>query len=336
MSDSFNIVKDSSIWYNPVNYSAHTEKNPQIRIGIVQKVFVDQKKGDIRYLVEVQDRNDRIPTNCRMMRRFGGVYNYEDVIYRGYAINDKPDPVQDFQAKAGDIVLVASLNGETREGVILGGITHAARRVELKPEDGPQYKSEFNGVEKYINKDGEYTVTFKGQPTNLDKLKETPSAKIKSPTYNVEIGSTYYKFDKEGGWQICDNAKSDPQKIHVDKKTGTVTINSGKVSLKFTKKTEDIAFKSKTLGVTATDKIEQTTKTFKVAAETTATIKSPKIALGTDSIELLDMIVKLIDAMSKVQPISPLGPCTPLIATPQWPDIETIKSKITEIKGSIS
>lgn len=333
--DPFSSVKDSSVWTNPDHFSAMNNKDALIRIGVVQKVYVDENDGDIRYLVSVQDRIDKFPVNCRMMRRFGGVYNYEDVIYRGYKTTDKPDPVAAFEAKAGDMVLVAYFRGEAREGLILGGMTHPAREIQLDPDDGPQYKSEFNGMETFINLDGEMTITFKGQPTNLDGLSETPSEQIPEAEYDTDVGSTYMKFDKKGGWQISDNSSEDPQSILIDKDSKVIIITAGKVIVKLDKDKEVVTMTTKELEIDADDKITEKTKEYSLEASTSVKIKSDKIAIGSDSIELLDQLGQLIDAIGNLAPVSPVGPCAPLTGAPTWTQVTQIKTKIDQIKGSL-
>jgi len=330
----FEIVKDSSIWYSPKQFAAMQEKDPYLRIGVVQKSFLDENNGDIRYLVQIFDRNDKIQVSCRLLRRFGGVYNYEDYTLHGYNTTDKPDPVDDFAAKAGDCVLVAFMNGEPREGVIIGGMTHAARPMSLKLADGPQYKAEFNGVETSINKDGEYKLTFKGQPTNIARLNDIPNAKITAPQYNKDVGGTYMTFNKKGGWKLNDASKENPQGIEIDKAGGTITITSGKVIVKITKASETINVTSKVLEVASTDKINNTTKEFSVKAETSIKMNSAKVAIGQDGVELLDQIFQLVEKLGMVQPISPIGPYTPLMATPQWAQVKQVQSKVKQITGT--
>lgn len=334
MQDPFDIVKDSSIWQNPKDYSAVNKFDPLLRIGVVKKAANDEKTGELRYLVEVQHHGDKVEINCKLLRRFGGVYNYEDFILHGYKISDQPDSVLAFEAKAGDAVLVGLLNGQGREGIILGGINHAARKTSIKATDGPQYKSEFNGIETSINKDGEYTVTFKGQPTNLAQLDNAPSKKIPTATYDAKVGTSFFKFDKTGSYEVSDNAESDKQFLKINKPSGTVELVSGKVSLKFTKKTEAVSLKTKTTDVVSDDKITMKTKEFLITSDTKAYIKSPKVAIGKEGVELLDQLAKLVDALGKVMPISPLGPCTTLMASPQWAGVEAVKAKIKEITGA--
>jgi len=329
-------VKDSSIWSDPDNMSVANRLDGLIRIGIVKGAFNDVDTGELRYLVEIQSNAKKINMNCRMMRRFGGVYNYEDYIDRGYKTNDSPDPVAGFDAKAGDAVLIGQLNGQGREGVILGGLTHAARKTAIQAINGPQYDAEFNGIHTNINADGEWILTFKGQPTNLNKLNNTPSKELPAPEYNTDIGSSFMKFDKTGSWTVSDNASSDPQSMFIDKANGVVTVTAGQVSLVMKKSDQSVTLTCETLTINATKSITETTSDYKLKASSTASIDSPKIAIGHDSIELLDQLSKLIDALGMVTAISPVGPCTPLQGTPQWPQVIQIQSKINQIKGTLS
>lgn len=345
MSD-LGIIKDSSIWTNPSSYNAVDKRDNQLRIGIIKEVFFNKETGDFRYLVETRDKNDAIEVNCRMLRKFGGVYNYEDIIHRGYNIDDNPDPVSAFEAKAGDIVLVGMFNGQGREGVIIGGLMHAARKSTLDVKKGPQYKSEFNGIETSINELGEYTLTFKGQPTNLSKLKDKPSVELPAAQYNTDIGSSYFKMDSKGSLKLDDNSKQDPQSFKIDKELGVVDLISGKISLRFKKEDESVSLKSKILSINSEDSITIETKIKHTSAIESATIDSPKIALGTGNIELLDMISQLCEEVKKLatensSEIHPtgVGPSGPPTNAGQYSAIASkageIKSKIDTIKGTL-
>lgn len=332
--DPFNIVKDSTVWRSSVNFEAVSHKDPYMRLGIVKKVFRDEDTSDLRYLVGMRDQNDEIEVNCRLLRKFGGVYNYEDVVLHGYKIDDKPDAVQAFDAKAGDVVLVALLNGEAREGIIMGGVTHPARKSTIDITKGPQYKSEFNGVETSINQDGEYTLTFKAVPTNAKDLDNKPSKTIPAPKYDDKIGGSFLKFDKTGSWEVNDKDK-EMQSFRIDKPKGTIEINSGKIKLTLTKKDEKVELKCKVTDIVSDDKITAKTKEFKLEASTSVKVNSPKVAIGKEGIELLDQIYQAIQMLSLVTPISPIGPCTPLKSTPQWSGVSQVQEKIKEITGSL-
>lgn len=332
--DPFNIVKDSTVWRSSVNFEAVSHKDPYMRLGIIKKVYRDEDTSDLRYLVGMRNQNDEIEVNCRLLRKFGGVYNYEDVVLHGYKFDDKPDPVQAFDAKAGDVVLVALLNGEAREGVVIGGITHPARKSTIDITKGPQYQSEFNGIETSINQDGEYTLTFKAVPTNAKDLDNKPSKAIPAPKYDDKIGGSFLKFDKTGSWEVNDKDK-EMQNFRIDKPKGTVEINSGKIKLTLTKKDEKVELKCKVTDIVSDDKITAKTKEFKLEASTSVKINSPKVAIGKEGIELLDQIYQAIEMLSLVTPISPIGPCTPLKSTPQWSGVSQVQQKIKEITGSL-
>jgi hypothetical protein len=334
-ADPFDIVKDSSIWQNSKSFSAVSSKDPYMRIGIVKKVYRDGRTADLRYLVEIQDRNDSIEVNARLLRRFGGVFNYEDVVVHGYKFDDKPDPVRAFDAKAGDTVLVAFLNGEAREAIILGGLTHLARKSTIDITKGPQYAAEFNGVETTINENGEYKITFKAVPTNIKKLDEKPGKTIPKPTYDTKIGGSFFQFDKTGSIEINDKDQGGIQNLRIDKPNGIITVNSGKIKLTMTKKSEKVELKCKLLDIVSDDKINGKTKEFKLEASTSVKINSPKVAIGKEGVELLDQLFQMVEALAKVIPISPVGPCSAIGASPQWAGVVSVQSKIKEITGSL-
>lgn len=335
MSNPFNIVKDSSIWQNSKAFDAVTNKDPYLRIGIVKQVYREQRTSDIKYLVEIQDRNDSVEVNARLLRRFGGVFNYEDVVDHGYKFDDKPDPVRAFDAKAGDTVLVAFLNGEAREAIILGGLLHPARKSTLDVTKGPQYASEFNGIETTINENGEYKLTFKAVPTNIKKLDEKPDKALPKPTYDDKVGGSFFQFDKTGSIELNDKDQQGVQNLRFDKPAGTITINSGKIKLTMTKKDEKVELKCKVLDIVSDDKINGKTKEFKLEASKSVKVNSPKVAIGKEGIELLDQIFQLVEALGKVIPISPVGPCSAIGASPQWSGVVSVQSKIKEITGSL-
>lgn len=335
MADPFSIVKDSSIWNNSDAFAGVEKKDPYLRIGIVKKVYREARSTDIKYLVEVQSLNDSIEVNARMLRKFGGVYNYEDVVDHGYKFDDKPDPTRNFEAKAGDTVLVAFLNGQAREAIILGGLIHPARKSTLDITKGPQYQSEFNGIETRINEFGEYTMTFKAVPTNVKKLDETPSSAIAAPTYDDKIGGSFFQFDKTGSIEINDKDKQGIQNMRIDKPKGTITVNSGKIKLTLTKKDEKVELKCKVLDIVSDDKVHVKTKEFAMEASTSVKVNSPKVAIGKEGIELLDQLFQMVEALAKVIPISPVGPCSAIGSSPQWPGVVAVQSKIKEITGSL-
>jgi hypothetical protein len=317
------------------NMSAANKKDPFVRIGVVLQAILEESSSEPKYLVEVRDRNDKITMWCRAMSRFGGAYNYEDYTLRGYTTTPLSSLADQFSAKAGDFVLVVPLAGETREGVILGGLKHPSRKSKLNPDDGPAYAKEFNGIEEQITPEGEYTLTFLGLPINQAILKAPSSVPIISPIYNPAITGSYIKFDSGGGFEINDKAIGLEQSIKLDKSGGTLSIKSGMTEFTMEKLTQAVTLKGNTLAIDSKISIEAKTLQFSVEATTSIKLKGLKIAIGSDGVELFDQLIQFVDALGAVQVTSPVGPCTPIMATPQWVQIELIKAKLNILKGSL-
>lgn len=335
MINPFEKIKDSSVWFDPDTMTVSNKKDPFVRIGVVLKGALDEDTQEPKYLVEVRDRSDKITMWCRVAFRLGGTYNYEDYTLRGYTTSPLNDLADKFAAKAGDFVIVVALAGETREGVILGGLKHPSRKSKLNPEEGPAYIKEFNGIEEKITSEGEYTLTFLGKPVNEALLSAPSAAPILSPIYNPAITGSYIKFDSSGGFEINDKAVVFPQSIKIDKRGGMMALTSGQVSLKMEKASGNMSIAANKLAIDAKLGIEANALQFSVESKTTVKIKGLQIAIGSDSVELFDQLIQLIDNLGKVQVVSPVGQCTPIMATPQWPQILAIKLKLTAVKGSL-
>lgn len=289
MSDN---VKDSSIWMQSATLDVITRQDNALCIGVVREVRNVKDTNELRYMVEVYQKTDTMIIPCRMMRQFGGVFNYEDYVMQGYNYNAKNNNQNGTLALAGDVVLVGKIGGNGREGIILGSMTHPARKSFLDSTKGPQYKSEFNGIETSINEDGEWTLTFKGQPTNLSKLKDEPNQPIPAPTYDANVGTSFMKWDKTGSFILSDEATDSDgvQKLFIDKKNGTIDIFSGKINLNFKKAGEKVSLTNKETLITSSDKITYKTSSFEGEATDHIHVKTPsyvvegpKIRLGDES-----------------------------------------------------
>lgn len=285
---SFDPVKDSSIWFKPSSLQTINTVDNRLYIGVVREARNVENTNELRYLVEIYHKNDTILATCRMLRRWGGAYNYEDFIMRGYNYNKASDNQNGSAAVPGDAVLVGLIGGQGREGVILGGLTHVARQNFLDVKKGPQYRSEFNGIETHINEDGEWTLTFKGQPTNKDKLDESPSEPVPAPEYDTDVGTSYMKWDKEGGFTLSDEATDGDkaQKLHIDKKNGTIDIFSGKINLNFKKEGQKVSLTNKETLFTSEDSITYKTKKFYGEATTEIRVKTPLYVVESDKVRL--------------------------------------------------
>jgi len=252
-------VRDSAAFPDPHSHSVYNNVENRIVIGTVRKELFDEDTLQTRYLVDTWLDGVIVSIVCSNSIRFGGIYNYEEFTRQSYKVDDSKMPVS-HSVIPGDHVLVACLGGNSREGIILSGYKHSGRKevIDFKKDSAgtqflnretkvkaTKYASEFNGIEKMINADGEYRVTFKGQPTNLAKLPAIGDEPIADPEYDAAIGSSYYEFDKTGSYFITDNAKENPQSIKIDKQTGKITITSGKTSMVIDKKEESYTITNK-------------------------------------------------------------------------------------------
>jgi len=171
-------VRDSSVLQDPDVFRVFDGKDCAIRVGIVREERQDSNQHT-RYIVEVASGGRQIPVSCVMMTRFGGAYNFEEFRVRPW-VRKFPTALlpessaSKYELRSGDVVLVAYLEGQSREGVILGGLNHPARKEKTTPGN-IEYISMFNGLETQIRKDGSYKVTFKGAPITETVLELPPS-----------------------------------------------------------------------------------------------------------------------------------------------------------------
>lgn len=331
------IIKDSSIWESNSAFSTARDKDMSVRIGMVREAKYSERINATQYVVEVFDKNNQMPVICTRVDTFGGAYNYDEHTFRENIVSDTTvASASRYAVRPGDVVIVAFANGDSREGLILGGVKHPARKEKISKADGIAHKQEFNGLEKHVNKVGEYKVTFKGLPTNIAQLeKQTSGNDVPEPVYDTAVGGSYYQFDKTGSWTLSDVANEKPQTIKVDKPSGKITIVSGNVSITIDKNAELIDVVTKDLKITASNSIKKNTKEFTLEATTFTKIKTPKVAIGTDGIELLDQLIKLIEGIGRLVIMSPIGPCAPVVTARNWQLVETVKKNINTIKGSL-
>ncbi len=246
------IIDDSSIHKNP---NSMIGKDFSIRIGIVREHVYVTTYQQTRYIVEVWKNNKSYPMTCVRTSRFGGLFNYEEYNLRGFAAGESTLSQGNFTIVPGDMVIVAAANGDAKEGIILGCINHFGRNEILPASKDIAFVNEFNGVQTMINKSGEYRRTFKGQPTNIDRLKDAPDGKsYPLPEYNNDVGFSYYEFDKTGSYMLTDNANDKaPQYLKIDKLNGKIEIVSGKTSLIIDKNAESYTVKNRVTTFNSTD-----------------------------------------------------------------------------------
>ena len=307
-----------------------------VREGVVKNPYIEN--DEIKYEVEVVfNSSQRFIIKCSRIFKFGGLFNYEEYTDHGYTSANEPYmDTYPSSVKAGDRVAVVFMYGDMNQGLIIGALGHGGRMLEYGFDKGSSYEYMFNGLNVKINNLGEYTVTFNGAPTNTTDLDKPTTGKL-YPTakYNTVIGGSFFKFKSDGSWEVNDASLEKSQSITIDKSKGQMTFKSGNVYMVFDKKEEQILTLCKKINSVVDDAITYVTQDFKVIATTSSSLVSPKIALGTSKIELLDQITKLIEAMGTLIIMTPQGPASAVNTAQNWSDVIKIQEDINKIKGKI-
>jgi len=338
------IVSDSTLYKTEESYGAQDYADTAIRVGIVRKAVEHEDVGT-KYTVEVFMGGNQVPVSCVPMTRFNSPYNFEEIRLkpwlRGPAASGFMDPgtASTYNFRDGEHVIVAFLDGKSREGVILGTIKHPSRELATEAET-LAYHSVYNGLETKIDPAGAYTVTFQGAPTN-DSIPIPPGvSEVAAVKYNPIIAGSFYGFDDTGSFTIdcSDKINTNMIKITKDPAGGTMLIESGQNIISIGGKPAQGEL-SVTTGKLALETFEVsiTAQTaFKVEATTAVSIKGLQVAIGNDTIELVDGLLQIIDGIGQVTVTSPVGTCTPIMASPQWASsIIPLIVKLNTLKGSL-
>lgn len=329
-----NIVKDSSIWkYDKI--SSTQPYSGEIKIGIVREEVYDDNTDSFFYRVEATAKGKAFLMLCRQMSKFGDIYNYEEWNFRDQVLSTPVTLPTKYTNRVGEVVIVAPIDGNTIDGVILGTLKHPGRKTQIKSKK-MAYASEFNGLKTTIDDDGAYKVIFQGKSiTNSVLSTLVPGTPIPPAKFDPSISNSFLSMDKTGSLELNDASIALPQSIKVDKPNGKLIITSGKVTITIDKASQKIDTVCIDKSISATKSFTVSTADFSIDAKKSVKIKSPQIAIGFGGTELLDTITKLIDAIGTVVVNSPVGACSPIATAPTWPQVILLKTKLMVIKGSL-
>lgn len=324
-------VKDSSLYYNTSAFKEFYGKDTAVRVGIVRSESKNLE-DETTYVVEVINNGTQVPVPCILLTRFGGPYNYEEYKLKSWGQNvsgDKlpPTTASTYDLRDGDVVLVAFIDGKSREGVILGCLRHPSR-PEKTEDNELSYISEYNGLETRINKDGSYKVTFKGAPLN-DNKKTPPGEPVKPPEYNEEIAGSYFGFEETGSFIASDGKQS----IEIIKQDGTIEIKSGENLIVLDSGTNTL-IKTEKIITSCKEASMDVSGSYKLKSKNLS-LQGNKIAIGNAGFELFDGLSRFIDAIGTLVIMSPTGTCVPIQGAPTWAQVLAIKQQIDAIKGKI-
>lgn len=331
-------VRDSSILPDYRSLAVLDSKDSCVRIGIVRQE--NKLVGDIDgYLVEVQLDGRQIPVICQQLVKFGGPHNFEEFKYRPWSRKvpstaNSPLSASTYDLRSGDVVLVAFINGKSREGVILGALQHPSRKVILK-SDQIEYASRYNGLETQIRKDGSYRVVFNGLPLNDTLLDAPPGVPLIEAKFNPLTSGSFFGFDSDGSYIASDGSQYLKMKKSIA--SGSIVLVSGKnrIDLGGNKALGTMGLKTDSLVTDSKKTSIKSALSYKVET-LSASIKATKMAIGSSQFELFDGLSQLIDAIGSIVITSPTGTCAPIQTSPQWVSkIIPLQIKIKSMIGSL-
>jgi hypothetical protein len=334
-------VRDSSVLSDPSAFKVFDESDANIRIGIVREERT-VSDDSTRYIVEVAYQGRQIPVSCVLMTKWGGAHNYEEYRIRPWVKKFPstllpPASASTYDLRSGDVVVVAFLDGQSREGIILGGLRHNSRE-EVTTPGNIEYISIFNGLETQIRTDGSYKVTFKGKAVS-DALLDVPptGVPVQSAVYNPLIAGSFYGFDAEGSYIVSDGTQFIKMKkgavdrgLILESGGNRIDMSGNLITGKMGIKTDKLAIEAK-MSASMKSSLKLNMQGLQVS------IKGTQMAIGSDQFELFDGLVQLIDALGSLVVTSPVGTCTPLMAAPTWAaQVVPLKIKISMLKTSLA
>lgn len=217
------------------SYNKRFENTP-LRAGVITECFEIDDDNNItkitpEYTVVTneQDSNggNKFKTykNCISTDGFGGVADFFEYKLRPtkksfHKKEDSKKTSHDFKKQNGTMVLVLCLDGFSEKAIIIGGLpnltTENPRKSTLTKDNELHLEGEYNGVNWQVNKDGEFTLTFKSK-TDIDGKPQ-----------DEKSGGTHFQIDKKGSVDINTNLEEDDQTyINLDKEKKDINIKTG-------------------------------------------------------------------------------------------------------------
>lgn len=282
---------------------------PSISVGeivAIQEPLTDEDTLT-KYLVRIETENgtSTFVSNVTCSTFVGGVADGLKMYRRASVTDGKSYKVDDkSQFGVGDRVIVAFINNDLRRGIIIGGYNRIVDLIELPEPDEkkPQMRFQYLGMVFDIDTKGQLTITHTGAPKITDNPEDVP------------------KIDEKKVSTLI--LKDDSSFIFVDANKQSIKVDAANKKIELASDKEKVS-------------IDQAGN-IKVEASKQVTIKAPKVAFGTSSTELLDLIDKLLEALQQAAPqfvqtaVGPGALDPNLIST-----IAETKTKLAQIKGKI-
>lgn len=282
---------------------------PSISVGEIVATQEPTSDSDtvLKYIVRIETENSTstFVSNVVSSTMVGGIADGLKIYRRPTVVDDKPYAVDDKTPfGVGERVIVAFINNDLRRGVIIGGYNRVIDLIQLpEPEEKkPQMRFQYLGMIFDIDTKGQLTITHTGAPKITDSPQDVPEIDEKKV-------STLMFMD-------------DSSFIFVDANKQSVKVDAANKKIELASDKEKVSIDQK--------------GTIKVEASKEVIVKAPKVAFGTSSTELLDLIDKLLEALQQSAPQFVQTPVGPGVLDPNLVStiVET-KTKLAQIKGKI-
>jgi len=323
-------------------------------------------KERVEYVVKV--RGQEFPRAINM-RDLGGIFNYQEVIRK----HSEKDFTRQFGTNSayenldGESIYVLFLEGNADFPIIVGAAQHGRQYKKSQKKDGVHSSTEFNGVEFFIDKEGNFTTKCVGQKN------------VEGKTVNPESVGSMMKLTKNGTIQftsstgshiIIDNAAGN-EAIHLLHKTGALAQIDKDGSIKLVGKDGAYLFMNavtgetslvskdgaivgfKNSGVTISSKSGKQIVDIKndgkiqVTADSDVILSCPKATLdaGTSNIGnnaffsavLAETLKAVFDAHIHATAVGPSGPPLPpnTIALADATPLTAVTASFVKLKGNL-
>lgn len=336
---------------------------------LLGEIIQIQKNSDTYPLymvrVELPNGNSTIISNVISSTIFGGVYDSLQVVRRPSSDKNgdsKPQGIPPNFVK-GDRIIVACLGNDYRRGVIIGAINHPRNKYTLPVPDftKQQMRMSYLGIDFDVDPDGQLIITHKGAPvvtntnegpqqdpknlSNWSMLKDGSSIfsdnnkqtiKIDATNKLISLKSVEESFTLDSGKKLV-SINATKNMTTTVKEIYTLTVGTEKLVLDNNASTVLLqSNKTMTLKAGADIKVTGESSLFLDGGKAIVSLKSGKIAIGTSSAELLQILTDFLDALTQAAPIFVSTKMGPGELNPQViAAASKAKAKIASFKGSI-
>ena len=186
-----------------VDFGKQVFGNNTLKMGVVIELIEPEQEENksklgTEYHVMCIEQDGRqgisssIYKNCLAMDSFGGIADFFQFKRRIPKDTKKVQDAGSSKEQEGTMVLLLCLDGNAEKAVIIGQMQNSSRKVNLNTESGHHGEGEFNGIRYSVDKDGAFTLTFKGATDEDGKPKD------------ASVAGSQILIDKEGSVELND------------------------------------------------------------------------------------------------------------------------------------